>query len=165
MKKQCVAFLSAFVASVAFAGTSTSEYPVQTGNVPPDYPAQLNQSMDSQIEAVRLNYEDVKAKAEKKLAAEKAAKAKAQAKAEARKAAAAKKLAAKKAAAEKAAAERKAKLEKRSDEAAELDLELKRLKVREATAKTKTTEAISEEEAKRAKDFVDAKLQNMKAKN
>ena len=165
MKKQCVAVLSVFVASVAFAGTSTSEYPVQTGNVPPDYPAQLDKSMDAQIEAVRLNYEDVKAKAEKKLATEKAAQAKAKAKADAQKAAAAKKLAAKREAAAKVAAERKAKLEKRSDEAAELDLELKRLKVREATAKTKTTEAISEEEAKRAKDFVDAKLQNIKAKN
>ena len=165
MKKQCVAVLSVFVASVAFAGTSTSEYLVQTGNVPPDYPAQLDKSMDSQIEAVRLNYEDVKAKAEKKLATEKAAQAKAKAKADAQKAAAAKKLAAKREAAAKVAAERKAKLEKRSDEAAELDLELKRLKVREATARTKTAEAISEEEAKRAKDFVDAKLLNIKAKN
>ena len=40
--------------------------------VPPDYPAQQDRSLEAQIESVRLNYEDVKAKAEQKLAQEKA---------------------------------------------------------------------------------------------
>ena len=40
--------------------------------VPPDYPAQQDRSLEAQIESVRLNYEDVKAKAEQKLAKEKA---------------------------------------------------------------------------------------------
>ena len=39
--------------------------------VPPDYPAQQDRSLEAQIESVRLNYEDVKAKAEQKLAQEK----------------------------------------------------------------------------------------------
>lgn len=153
MKKSIFVFLTTIASSYAIA---------QTGTVPPDYPAQLDRSMDSQIEAVRLNYEDVKAKAEAKLAAEKAATEKAKAKEAARKAAAAKKLAAKKAVQEKKAAERAAKLEKRADESAELDLELKRLKVREATAETKVKEAISEEQIKRAGDIVDAKLKTTK---
>lgn len=153
MKKSIFVLLTTIASSYAIA---------QTGTVPPDYPAQLDRSMDSQIEAVRLNYEDVKAKAEAKLAAEKAAAEKAKAKEAARKAAAAKRLAAKKAAQEKKAAERAAKLEKRADESAELDLELKRLKVREATAETKVKEAISEEQIKRAGDIVDAKLKTTK---
>ena len=153
MKKSIFVLLTTIASSYAIA---------QTGTVPPDYPAQLDRSMDSQIEAVRLNYEDVKAKAEAKLAAEKAAAEKAKAKEAARKAAAAKKLAAKKAVQEKKAAERAAKLEKRADESAELDLELKRLKVREATAETKVKEAISEEQIKRAGDIVDAKLKTTK---
>lgn len=153
MKKSMFVLFTVFAASYAMA---------QTGTVPPDYPAQLDRSMDSQIESVRLNYEDVKAKAEAKLAAEKAAAEKAKAKEAARKAAAAKKLAAKKAAQEKEAKERAAKLEKRADENAELDLELKRLKVREATANTKVKEAISEEQIKRAGDIVDAKLKATK---
>ena len=153
MKKSIFVLLTTIASSYAIA---------QTGTVPPDYPAQLDRSMDSQIEAVRLNYEDVKAKAEAKLAAEKAATEKAKAKEAARKAAAAKRLAAKKAAQEKKAAERAAKLEKRADESAELDLELKRLKVREATAEAKVKEAISEEQIKRAGDIVDAKLKTTK---
>lgn len=67
--------------------------------VPPDYPAQQDRSLEAQIESVRLNYEDVKAKAEQKLAQEKAAAQKAKAQEAARKAAAAKKLAAQKRAA------------------------------------------------------------------
>ena len=59
--------------------------------VPPDYPA--HRSLEAQIESVRLNYEDVKAKAEQKLAQEKAAAQKAKAQEAARKAAAAKKAA------------------------------------------------------------------------
>ena len=61
--------------------------------VPPDYPAQQDRSLEAQIESVRLNYEDVKAKAEQKLAQEKAAAQKAKAQEAARKAAAAKKAA------------------------------------------------------------------------
>ena len=49
----------------------------QTGEVPPDYPAQAAQYQtnpaDAQIEAVRRNYEDVKARAQLRLAAEKRA--------------------------------------------------------------------------------------------
>lgn len=153
MKKSIFVLLTVFAGSYAMA---------QTGTVPPDYPAQLDRSMDSQIEAVRQNYEDVKAKTEAKLAAEKAAAEKAKAKEAARKAAVAKKLAAQKAAEKKKADERAAKLEKRADESAELDLELKRLKVREATAETKVKEAVSEEQIKRAGDIVDAKLKATK---
>ena len=50
----------------------------QTGEVPPDYPAQAAQyqtnPVDAQIEAVRRNYEDVKARAQMRLDAEKRAK-------------------------------------------------------------------------------------------
>ena len=63
----------------------------QTGEVPPDYPAQAAQyptnPVDAQIEAVRRNYEDVKARAQLRLDAERRAKEEreaAQAKAQAR---------------------------------------------------------------------------------
>ena len=50
----------------------------QTGEVPPDYPAQAAQyptnPVDAQIEAVRRNYEDVKARAQLRLDAERRAK-------------------------------------------------------------------------------------------
>ena len=63
----------------------------QIGEVPPDYPAQAAQyptnPVDAQIEAVRRNYEDVKARAQLRLDAERRAKEEreaAQAKAQAR---------------------------------------------------------------------------------
>jgi len=124
----------------------------------PDYPVQQDASMSAQIEAVRLNYEDVKAKAERKLAEEQAAKQKAEDERRAREAARAKQAAAQRAAKAKEEAARRAKLEKRADEAAELDLELKRLQVRRETAQTEREVAIAEEEARRAKEAVDAKL-------
>ena len=83
--------------------------------VPPDYPAQQDRSLEAQIESVRLNYEDVKAKAEQKLAQEKAAAQKAKAQEAARKAAAAKELAAQKRAAQLKAQARADQLEKRDD--------------------------------------------------
>ncbi len=126
--------------------------------VPPDYPAQQDRSLEAQIESVRLNYEDVKAKAEQKLAQEKAAAQKAKAQEAARKAAAAKKLAAQKRAAQLKAQARADKLEKRADESAELDLQLKRLKVRQVTAGTEVKEAVAAEKVKRASELVDAEL-------
>lgn len=126
--------------------------------VPPDYPAQQNRSLEAQIESVRLNYEDVKAKAEKKLAKEKAAAEKAKAQEAARKAAAAKRLAAQRKAAQLKAQARADKLEKRADESAELDLQLKRLQVRQAAARTQVQEALSAEKVKRAGEIVDSEL-------
>ena len=53
----------------------------QTGTVPPDYPEQQAQyyanPVDAQIEAVRRNYEDVKARAQSRLDAQRRAKAEA----------------------------------------------------------------------------------------
>ena len=99
--------------------------------VPPDYPAQQDRSLEAQIESVRLNYEDVKAKAEQKLAREKAAAQKAKAQEAARKAAAEAK------AAEKA--KRAAKFaEEAAKQAAEAPAEAP---VEEAAAEAETTEA------------------------
>lgn len=148
MKKQLFVLGSLLFVSTAFSQT-----------VPPDYPAQQNPSLESQIESVRLNYEDVKTKAEQKLAKEKAEAAKAKAQQEARKAAAAKKLAAQKKAAAQKRAARQEKLERYADESTELDLELKRLQVRQATARTKLDEAATEEQIKRINEVVDIKLQ------
>ena len=69
MKKILLAASLAAVCSFGWA---------QTGEVPPDYPAQAAQyqtnPVDAQIEAVRRNYEDVKARAQMRLDAEKRAK-------------------------------------------------------------------------------------------
>ena len=62
MKKILLAASLAAVCSFGWA---------QTGEVPPDYPAQAAQyqtnPVDAQIEAVRRNYEDVKARAQMRL--------------------------------------------------------------------------------------------------
>lgn len=128
--------------------------------VPPDYPAQVSGSIDQQIEMVRQNFNDVQSKAEKKLAREKAAKLAAQRKLEAQKAAAQKKLQAQREAARKKAEARAEKLERRADEAAELDLEMKRLEVKKAQSKARLEEAVDNEMINRVKEVVDAKLKN-----
>ena len=106
----------------------------QIGEVPPDYPAQAAQyptnPVDAQIEAVRRNYEDVKARAQLRLDAERRAKEEreaAQAKAQAREKARARAAAEARA---KEAARKAAKQEKFQDEERELELEMKRLDVR-----------------------------------
>lgn len=136
MKKIFLSIVSALVA-----------VPVWSQTVPPDYPSQVAGSVDQQIEMVRRNYEDVEAKAKKKLAKEKAAKIAAQKRVQAQKEALRKK------------AEAKAeKLEKREDERAELEMELKRLEVRKAQSKARLEEAVDLEMINRVKEVVDARL-------
>lgn len=127
---------------------------VYAGDVPPDYPAQVNapNTLDQQIERIHLNYEDVRAKQEARLKAQRAA----EAKEEARRAANARAAAAER-------AKKNAKIEERRDESAELDLELKRLKVREAQSNLRVIERTNEERAKRAGDAVDADIESRRA--
>ena len=134
----------------------------QIGEVPPDYPAQAAQyptnPVDAQIEAVRRNYEDVKARAQLRLDAERrakeereAAQAKAREKARARAAAEAR---------AKEAARKAAKQEKFQDEERELELEMKRLDVRSKRSDIETKEAINREKARRANEIVERMLES-----
>ena len=131
----------------------------QIGEVPPDYPAQAAQyptnPVDAQIEAVRRNYEDVKARAQLRLDAERRAKEEreaAQAKAQAREKAAE--------ARAKEAARKAAKQEKFQDEERELELEMKRLDVRSKRSDIETKEAINREKARRANEIVERMLES-----
>ena len=124
----------------------------QIGEVPPDYPAQAAQyptnPVDAQIEAVRRNYEDVKARAQLRLDAERRTKEEreaAQAKAQAR---------------AKEAARKAAKQEKFQDEERELELEMKRLDVRSKRSDIETKEAINREKARRANEIVERMLES-----
>ncbi len=130
--------------------------------VPPDYvqpgtvgaPAVIvADPVDAQIQAVHMNYMDVQAQAQAELNARQAAQ---------RKAEQAKQRAA--AAAAKERARKAAKAEKRDDEKYELDIEMKRLQVREMRARVRTTEAQQEAIANRAQDMVDVKLEQERAK-
>ncbi len=135
----------------------------QNSAVPPDYAAQATQyqanPVDAQIEAVRRNYEDVKARAQMKLDAERRAqqareeqqaqvRAKEQARARAESAARAKE-----------AARKAAKQEKYQDEERELALELKRLDVRSKTSDIEVKEAVNREKVRRANEIVERELQ------
>lgn len=132
----------------------------QIGEVPPDYPAQAAQyptnPVDAQIEAVRRNYEDVKARAHAERRAKEereAAQAKAQAREKARARAAAEARA-------KEAARKAAKQEKFQDEERELELEMKRLDVRSKRSDIETKEAINREKARRANEIVERMLES-----
>lgn len=132
----------------------------QIGEVPPDYPAQAAQyptnPVDAQIEAVRRNYEDVKARAQLRLDAERRAK-------EEREAAQAREKARARAAAEaraKEAARKAAKQEKFQDEERELELEMKRLDVRSKRSDIETKEAINREKARRANEIGERMLES-----
>ena len=108
---------------------------------------------DAQIEAVRANYEDVKAQAQAKIDARKKAEA-----------AAAKKKAQAAAAAAKAKAAQQAKINKRNEEKAELQMELLRLDVQKKKAQVGADAAMSNATAERAKDFVDNQVEEGRAK-
>ena len=143
MKKILLAASLAAVCSFSWA---------QTGEVPPDYPAQAAQyqtnPVDAQIEAVRRNYEDVKARAQMRLDAEKRAKEEreaAQAASDSR---------------SKGAALKAAKQEKYQDEERELELEMKRLDVRSKKSDIETKEAINREKARRANEIVERMLES-----
>lgn len=155
MKKILLAASLAAVCSFAWA---------QTGEVTPDYPAQAAQyqtnPVDAQIEAVRRNYEDVKARAQMRLDAEKRAKEEreaAQAKVKARERARAQAAADARA---KEAARKAAKQEKYQDEERELELEMKRLDVRSKKSDIETKEAINREKARRANEIVERMLES-----
>lgn len=155
MKKILLAASLAAVCSFGWA---------QTGEVPPDYPAQAAQyqtnPVDAQIEAVRRNYEDVKARAQMRLDAEKRAKEEreaAQAKVKARERARAQTAADARA---KEAARKAAKQEKYQDEERELELEMKRLDVRSKKSDIETKEAINREKARRANEIVERMLES-----
>ena len=136
----------------------------QIGEVPPDYPARAAQyptnPVDAQIEAVRRNYVDVKARAQLRLDAERRAKEEreaAQAKAQAREKARARAAAEARA---KEAARKAAKQEKFQDEERELELEMKRLDVRSKRSDIETKEAINREKARRANEIVERMLES-----
>ena len=114
--------------------------------VPADAQAAGVTAVDAQIEAVRANYEDVKAQAQAKIDA--AAKKKAQAAA----------------AAAKAKAAQQAKINKRNEEKAELQMELLRLDVQKKKAQVGADAAMSNATAERAKDFVDNQVEEGRAK-
>lgn len=123
------------------------------GSVPPDYQAAGVTAVDAQIEAVRANYEDVKAQAQAQIDARKKAEA-----------AAAKKKAQAAAAAAKAKAAQQAKINKRNEEKAELQMELLRLDVQKKKARVGADAAMSNATAERAKDFVDNQVEEGRAK-
>lgn len=143
---------------------------VAGAQVPPDYVAPSavypSGSVEAQIEAVRRNYEEVKAAAQARLAAEQAAQREAQRAAQkakeaekARIAAQKKAAAAQKLAKEKAEAAEKARLqarqEKYEDQLRDLELELKRLELRTKSSNVRVQEAIDEEKIRRVDELVD----------
>lgn len=153
MKKVFFSVSLALVATAALA---------QSGQVPPDYPDQAAQyqanPVDAQIEAVRRNYEDVKARAQARLDAQRRLEqqrqeeqAKAQAREKARAAAAAQARA-------KEAARKAAKQEKYQDEQRALDLEMKRLDVRAKKSDIEVKEAINREKIRRANEIVERQM-------
>lgn len=143
----------ALVAAMVFcAGVNAQEVPPDF--VQPGGPGVIvTNPVDAQIQAVHMNYMDVKAQAEAELQARQAAQRKA---AQARQRAAA--------AAAKERARKAAKAEKRDDEKYELEMEMKRLQLREMRARVRTTEVQQEAIAKRAQDMVDVKLEQERAK-
>ena len=150
MKKVLIAVSLAIASAAGWA---------QSASVPPDYPGQAAQystnPVDAQIEAVRRNYEDVRARAQARLdterqaeKAEAAAKARAQAQERARAQAAAQARA-------KEAARKAAKQEKYQDEEREIDLEMKRLDLRAKKSDIEVREAINREKVRRANEIVE----------
>lgn len=134
----------------------------QTGTVPPDYPEQQAQyyanPVDAQIEAVRRNYEDVKARAQSRLDAQRRAKAEAaereaeaKARAQARERAAA-------AARAKETARKAAKEEKYRDQARELELEMRRMDVESKRSDLEVKQAINREKVLRAGEIVEREI-------
>ncbi len=127
------------------------------GTVPPDYPAQVEaynaKPIDAQIEAVRRNYEDVRAKAQARIDARKRVEAEAaeeKAKQERRAQAAA---AAARKAREKEAVRKAMKDEKYNEEMRELDLEMKRLDVRSKRSTIEVQEAEDRAKIRRANEI------------
>ena len=143
----------ALIAAMAFcAGVSAQEVPPDF--VQPGGPGVIvTNPVDAQIQAVHMNYMDVRAQAEAELQAREAARQKAE---RARQRAAA--------AAAKERARKAAKAERRDDEKYEIDIEMKRLQLREMRARVRTTEAQQDVIAKRAQDMVDVKLEQERAK-
>ncbi len=130
------------VCSAALSVLAASVVLAQTaGSVPPDYVPSGISPVDAQIQAVKQNYQEVQAAAAAQ--AKKDAAARAAAKERARKA---------------------AKAEKRADEKAALEMELLRLDVEKKRAAVGADAAINNETAKRAKDFVDTKIDAERAK-
>ena len=144
MKKVLIAVSLAIASAAGWA---------QSASVPPDYPGQAAQystnPVDAQIEAVRRNYEDVRARAQARLDAERQAeKAEAAAQERARAQAAAQARA-------KEAARKAAKQEKYQDEEREIDLEMKRLDLRAKKSDIEVREAINREKVRRANEIVE----------
>ena len=144
MKKVLIAVSLAIASAAGWA---------QSASVPPDYPGQAAQystnPVDAQIEAVRRNYEDVRARAQARLDAERQAeKAEAAAKERARAQAAAQARA-------KEAARKAAKQEKYQDEEREIDLEMKRLDLRAKKSDIEVREAINREKVRCANEIVE----------
>lgn len=153
MKKVLLASVFALNAAVAWG---------QAGEVPPDYPAQAAQyqlnPVDAQIEAVRRNYEDVKARAQARLDAERRAEAQRaaeQARVQAREKERARAAAEARA---KEAARKAAKQEKFRDEERELELEMKRLDLRAKKSDIEVQEAVNREKIRRANEIVERQL-------
>ena len=154
MKKVMLATLLASAAAAVGA---------QTGSVPPDYPEQAARyqanPVEAQIEAVRRNYEDVKARAQARLDAQQREQAEraqieAQIKLQNEKKARAAAQARAKEAARKAAKEEKSRDEKRP-----LELEMKRMDVRSKQSDLEVKEAVNREKVRRANEIVERELE------
>ena len=142
--------LTAAAALLVAGCANTQNQGYQQGySVPADAQAAGVTAVDAQIEAVRANYEDVKAQIDARKKAE---------------AAAAKKKAQAAAAAAKAKAAQQAKINKRNEEKAELQMELLRLDVQKKKAQVGADAAMSNATAERAKDFVDNQVEEGRAK-
>ncbi len=147
--------------SSGYAVTPEAQAAAQSGSVPPDY---VMTSTDAQIQAVKANYEDVKAQAQAQIEARQKAEAQAAKLKAQQQAAAAKKKAQAAAAAAKVRTEKQAKIDKRNDEKAELQMELLRLDVQKKKAQVGADAAMSNATAERAKDFVDTQVEEGRAK-
>ena len=150
------------------AGAAFSQVPSDYAPPAAAYPPG---SMDAQIEAVRQNYERVRAEAQIRMAAEAAAKAEAERAAAQAKAAEAARVeaqrreaAAQQRAREKAAAaerdRRQAREERYEDQLRELELEMKRLELRSKQSDLRVKEAVDEQKIRRADEIVEKIIQN-----
>lgn len=155
MKKVVVLCAVAVAVLTGCAQTKTPAY-VGQGAVSP---------VDVQIEAVRQNYETVKAQDEARVAEQRAAQAEAAKQKAKQQAAEAKAKAARQAAAAKEKARLQAREEKYQDQVREMELEMQRLRVRSETSKVKVQEAVDGEKIRRADEMVDVYLKNSATQN
>lgn len=147
-----IGVLSSLAATITAGCATNTQNPAYSQVAGGDYASGMASPTDMQIQAVKQNFEEVKAQAQAQIDARNRAQA-----------AAAKKKAAAEQAAARERAKKAAKIEKRNDEKAQIELEMMRLDLQKKKAQVGADSAISDATAQRAKDLVDTKVETERA--